>query len=300
MTHERVEVILEHAERSVVACFGTCVQSRLCELDVPRLQLFEFPALSVVPTLSSPGSLGRRLVISHHAGNQQSVLLGHSPSCPALLEPIPIPPSGHYLRIAVCVMIVHRGHVLLERRGPTMRTFPLRWVFPGGHVDEGESFLDAALREVQEEVGLSLAPSLLAPLAMWESCFPSQLTEGPLHRQHIVFYFKASLPESDQRPSLVLQPAEVDMAAWIPLQELHEHLIPRQAPSQQEMLSMRPRTFSALRQRAPLSDQYDRVDHHYSSLFPMTVPTDGSPQEGISTGTRFVLVTEHCSNSSLL
>jgi isopentenyl-diphosphate delta-isomerase type 1 len=48
------------------------------------------------------------------------------------------------------------GNVLLQKRSTSMATFPNNWdVSVGGHVDEGESYETAALREMQEELGIS-------------------------------------------------------------------------------------------------------------------------------------------------
>jgi 8-oxo-dGTP pyrophosphatase MutT (NUDIX family) len=37
-----------------------------------------------------------------------------------------------------------------------MRAYPLKWVFPGGHLDKNESLLDCLLREIKEEVGIDI------------------------------------------------------------------------------------------------------------------------------------------------
>lgn len=48
---------------------------------------------------------------------------------------------------------------LLCRRSIGMRRHAGQWALPGGRLDPGESPLDGALRELEEELGLSLAPA---------------------------------------------------------------------------------------------------------------------------------------------
>ncbi len=61
------------------------------------------------------------------------------------------------VRSAVKVVIVRDGKILLVRQsfGPNF------WTLPGGGVDQDELLEDAARREVQEEVGLTLENILL-------------------------------------------------------------------------------------------------------------------------------------------
>ncbi len=46
--------------------------------------------------------------------------------------------------------------LLLTRRGASLAAHARQWAFPGGRIDDGESPLEAAMREAHEEVGLSL------------------------------------------------------------------------------------------------------------------------------------------------
>lgn len=39
-----------------------------------------------------------------------------------------------------------------------MNIFPHAWVLPGGIVDYGESFEHAMLREIEEEIGITIEP----------------------------------------------------------------------------------------------------------------------------------------------
>jgi len=51
------------------------------------------------------------------------------------------------------------GEILLQQRSHKKEIHPLLWdVSVAGHIDAGESFIEAALRETKEEVGLTLNP----------------------------------------------------------------------------------------------------------------------------------------------
>jgi ADP-ribose pyrophosphatase YjhB (NUDIX family) len=58
-------------------------------------------------------------------------------------------------------LITHTGQVLLVRR-PEDKTQPGMLLPVGGHVEAGESPLEACLREVREETGLTVTPSCVA------------------------------------------------------------------------------------------------------------------------------------------
>ena len=102
----------------------------------------------------------------------------------------------------VAVFIVETGRVLLLFH----RTLQ-RWLPPGGHLEPGETPDEAALREVLEETGLSIAlPRSLAPripggpkpLAQPAGLQVEEI--GPGHEHLDLVYFAALAPDSPRTP----------------------------------------------------------------------------------------------------
>jgi 8-oxo-dGTP pyrophosphatase MutT (NUDIX family) len=52
------------------------------------------------------------------------------------------------------VYIIYQDKLLMFKRSETKKKFPGWWSLPGGHIDEGEDPLKAAIREVKEETGV--------------------------------------------------------------------------------------------------------------------------------------------------
>jgi 8-oxo-dGTP pyrophosphatase MutT (NUDIX family) len=75
-------------------------------------------------------------------------------------------------RLAATVVVVRGGaqrlEVLMVQRTPKAKFMGGAWVFPGGSVDPGEELRTAAVREVVEEVEVTLPdPAALVPFARW-------------------------------------------------------------------------------------------------------------------------------------
>lgn len=66
------------------------------------------------------------------------------------------------------------GRLLVQERGDDALHDPGRWGYPGGDLEEGEDFLAAAVRELEEETGLQVAPGQLESIGttrfVSESC----------------------------------------------------------------------------------------------------------------------------------
>jgi isopentenyldiphosphate isomerase len=73
-----------------------------------------------------------------------------------------------YYHATVHVWFYTNDHkILLQKRGSNKKTYPNYWdVSVAGHVHAGESIKDAALREVEEEIGLTIQEKDLKKIAV--------------------------------------------------------------------------------------------------------------------------------------
>ena len=74
----------------------------------------------------------------------------------AILRGQPIPQGLYHLSVSVWI-VNSQGEFLLSQRHPD-KTYPLCWECTGGCALAGETSLQAAVREVREELGLCLDP----------------------------------------------------------------------------------------------------------------------------------------------
>ena len=63
-------------------------------------------------------------------------------------------------RFSSIALVDPRGWVLLQERDEHPVIDPEKWGFPGGGVEAGESWEDAAYRELEEETGIALGGGL--------------------------------------------------------------------------------------------------------------------------------------------
>lgn len=81
---------------------------------------------------------------------------------------------------AVCVMILCKGEVLLEKRGPGCPDEVGKYCMPCGYLGRNETIPEAAVREVYEETGLMFSTSDLHPAGINDS--PSANRQNITHR----------------------------------------------------------------------------------------------------------------------
>lgn len=84
--------------------------------------------------------------------------------------------------------------IIVTRRSPRLKEHSGQWALPGGRVDEGETAIEAALRELDEEVNLSLSSEnvmgtlddyitrsgyVITPVVVWSDTKATLLSPNP-------------------------------------------------------------------------------------------------------------------------
>lgn len=116
------------------------------------------------------------------------------------------------------------GSVILRKIDGQWNALLLRawshWDFPKGNVEPGETLMEAALREVQEETGIT---ELSFP---WGAAF----ARTPVYSRDKVAYYSIAATTTEQvilAPNPVTGLKEHDEFRWVPWPEVPKHLSPR-------------------------------------------------------------------------
>ena len=90
-----------------------------------------------------------------------------------------------------------------------------RWLQPGGHIDEGETPINAAIREVYEETGLvcTLASNEQDPIDIDIHLIPSNPKKGEGEHLHIDLLFQLKVEKQDA-------PLEEILFNWVPFDQV--------------------------------------------------------------------------------
>ncbi len=117
---------------------------------------------------------------------------------PRIPSPIPV----------VAAVIERGGQVLLARR-PAQKHLALKWEFPGGKVDAGETAEAALHREIREELGCAIA--LVRPLPRFAHTYDRTTIE--------MIPFVCRLAEGSPEP----HPVEHIALAWVRPERLRDY-----------------------------------------------------------------------------
>jgi 8-oxo-dGTP diphosphatase len=90
------------------------------------------------------------------------------------------PSCGTLVLVVACALIDADGRILLAQRPPGGSMAGL-WEFPGGKVEAGEQPEQALIRELGEELGISVSEACLAPLTFASHRYPDFHLLMPLY-----------------------------------------------------------------------------------------------------------------------
>jgi len=82
--------------------------------------------------------------------------------------------------VAACALVDVDGRVLLAER-PAGKSMAGLWEFPGGKVEAGERPEDSLIRELKEELGITVSEPCLAPLTFASHSYPDFHLLMPLY-----------------------------------------------------------------------------------------------------------------------
>lgn len=117
---------------------------------------------------------------------------------------------GEYHLGAIVTVINSKKEVLCTLRSPQKLVYPGMWENTGGGALAGETSLDAAVRELLEETGISAKPEEL--LFLYRAKVPQPDGMGILND---IYGLRRNLNTAD----IILQPGETEDAKWIPYEE---------------------------------------------------------------------------------
>jgi 8-oxo-dGTP diphosphatase len=119
--------------------------------------------------------------------------------------------SRRLLLVVAAAMLDSEGRVLLAQR-PQHKQLGGLWEFPGGKLEAGEAPEDALIRELKEELDVTVEPDALDPYAFASHSYADFHLLMPLY---VVSHWKGEP-----------KPHDAQALAWVRMQQLRDYAMP--------------------------------------------------------------------------
>lgn len=123
--------------------------------------------------------------------------------------------AEHLIAVYSLILLKKNNEILLLKRSATNRFAPNHYSLPGGRVEKNETFRQALVREVQEELGISIDESQLT----FVHSFYKKGTENEL----AAFVFECHQWQGD---IVNKEPAKHSQFEWVDINNLPSPMIP--------------------------------------------------------------------------
>jgi isopentenyl-diphosphate Delta-isomerase len=146
--------------------------------------------------------------------------------------------------------------VLLQQRSKTIMFYPGYWdLGVGGPVAAGEGLYEAAIREVEEEIGVT--PHDLQAVTRWK--YNHHVPSHGMHVKYVLYSFTAQIDPKQ----FTLQPSEVQAVKLLPIRDAHRLIFEHKGLPQ---IQLEPyegdyrKLLDAIEQRFKQSPQADTIE----------------------------------------
>lgn len=132
--------------------------------------------------------------------------------------------KGLWHKVIVVAIINEDGKLLMQQRSKNVETYPEKWdVSTAGHVSAGQTSIEAAMRELSEEIGMRVNKNEIEYVLTYKN---TKNLENYIDNQFFDFYIVKK--EKINIEKITMQKSEVQQVKLCNLKEVQEMILNKQ------------------------------------------------------------------------